>query len=83
MRAAGTVWRASTYLTNVEFQVPCGRAFSASGIYRGIFRPRESAVLAGCFLDELPEKLIGDKAYDADALDRQMAEEYGIEYDRT
>ena len=37
------------------------------------------AVLAGCFLDELPEKLIGDKAYDADALDRQMAEEYGIE----
>jgi transposase len=37
------------------------------------------AVLAGCFLDELPEKLIGDKAYDADALDRQMANEYGIE----
>jgi hypothetical protein len=29
-------------------------------------------VLAGCSLDELPEKLIGDKAYDADALDRQM-----------
>jgi|SRR5215472_4727790 len=36
------------------------------------------AVLAGCFLDELPERLIGDKAYDADALDQQM-NEYGIE----
>jgi len=37
------------------------------------------AVLAGCFLDELPERLIGDKAYDSDALDEQLAEEYGIE----
>ncbi len=36
------------------------------------------AVLAGCFLDELPERLIGDKAYDSDALDEQMSE-YGIE----
>ena len=27
------------------------------------------AVLAGCFLDEVPERLIGDKAYDSDALD--------------
>jgi hypothetical protein len=32
------------------------------------------AVLAGCFLDELPERLIGDKAYDSDALDGQMSE---------
>lgn len=37
------------------------------------------AVLAGCFLDELPARLIGDKAYDADALDRTLDEEYGIE----
>jgi transposase len=36
------------------------------------------AVLAGCFLDEIPERLIGDKAYDSDALDEQMPE-YGIE----
>jgi transposase len=36
------------------------------------------AVLARCFLDELPERLIGDKAYDSDALDEQMSE-YGIE----
>ncbi|HUX45459.1 MAG TPA: IS5 family transposase [Terracidiphilus sp.] len=36
------------------------------------------AVLAGCFLDELPERLIGDTAYDTDALDEQMSE-YGIE----
>jgi transposase len=27
----------------------------------------------------LPERLIGDKAYDADALDQTLAEEYGIE----
>ena len=37
------------------------------------------AVLAGCFLDELPERLIGDKAYDSDALDRTLNQEYGIE----
>jgi hypothetical protein len=36
------------------------------------------AVLAGCFLKELPERLIGDKAYDSDAQDEQMSE-YGIE----
>jgi transposase len=30
------------------------------------------AVLAGCFLDQLPARLIGDKAYDSDALDEQM-----------
>jgi len=27
----------------------------------------------------LPERLIGDKAYDSDALDEQLAEKYGIE----
>ena len=31
------------------------------------------------FLDELPERLIGDKAYDSDGLDHQMREQYGIE----
>ncbi len=31
------------------------------------------------FLDELPARLIGDKAYDSDELDRQMQEQYGIE----
>ena len=36
-------------------------------------------VLAGSFLDELPARLIGDKAYDSDALDRHLSEEYGIE----
>lgn len=35
------------------------------------------AVLAGCFLEELPERLIGDKACDSDSLDQQM-KEYGI-----
>lgn len=32
--------------------------------------------LAGSFLDEL---LPGDKAYDSDALDQMLAQEYGIE----
>ena len=36
-------------------------------------------VLAGSFLDELPARLIGDKAYDSDGLDERLAEEYGIE----
>jgi len=36
-------------------------------------------VLAGSFLDQLPKRLIGDRAYDSDALDRTLHEEYGIE----
>ena len=35
--------------------------------------------LAGSFLDELPARLIGDKAYDSDPLDRMLQDEYGIE----
>lgn len=35
--------------------------------------------LAGSFLDERMERLIGDKAYDSDPLDRHLGEEYGIE----
>ncbi len=34
--------------------------------------------LAACFVDEQPERLIGDKAYDSDPLDEQLADE-GIE----
>ena len=36
-------------------------------------------VLAGSFLDELPDRLIGDKAYDSDALDQELAHKYDIE----
>jgi len=36
-------------------------------------------VLAGSFLDQLPARLIGDKAYDSDPLDEKLAAEYGIE----
>jgi transposase len=36
-------------------------------------------VLAGSVLDELPVRLIGDKAYDSDPLDRTLRDEYGIE----
>src|SRR5208283_5303301 len=36
-------------------------------------------VLAGSFLDQLPARLIGDKAYDSDRLDQKLAQDYGIE----
>jgi len=36
-------------------------------------------LLGHSFLDTLPARLIGDKAYDSDRLDRDMAERYGIE----
>ena len=36
-------------------------------------------VLGHSFLDCLPTRLIGDKAYDSDRLDRDLAERYGIE----
>src|SRR5487761_1206002 len=36
-------------------------------------------VLAGSFLDQLPARLVGDKAYDSDPLDRTLREEHDIE----
>jgi len=36
-------------------------------------------VLAGSFLDQLPARLVGDKACDSDPLDRTLQEEYRIE----
>lgn len=36
-------------------------------------------LLKAFFLDELPARLIGDKAYDSDALDAELRQEYGIE----
>jgi transposase len=45
--------------------------------------PHESQLVEGVlghsFLDILPARLIGDKAYDSDRLDRDLAERYGIE----
>ena len=35
--------------------------------------------LAASFLDELAARLIGDKAYDSDPLDRHLEEQYGVE----
>ena len=32
------------------------------------------------FVDDLPERLIGDKAYDSDPLDERLLQEYGIEF---
>jgi transposase len=36
-------------------------------------------VLAGSFLEELPARLIGDKAYDSNRLDEKLKEEYDID----
>jgi hypothetical protein len=36
-------------------------------------------VLGQSFLDTLPARLIGDKAYDSDRLDQELADRYGIE----
>jgi transposase len=48
----------------------------------GSASPHESKLvdetLSGSFLDELMARLIGDKAYDSDPLDRHLEEEYGI-----
>ena len=45
--------------------------------------PHESQLVEGLlghsFLDTLPARLIGDKAYDSDRLDHDLAERYGIE----
>jgi transposase len=45
--------------------------------------PHESQLVEGVlghsFLDALPARLIGDKAYDSDRLDRELAEHFGIE----
>ena len=31
------------------------------------------------FIPELPDRMIGDKAYDSDGLDQRLAQEYGVE----
>jgi len=45
--------------------------------------PHESQLVEGVlghsFLDALPARLIGDRAYDSDRLDRDLAERYGVE----
>jgi transposase len=45
--------------------------------------PHESQLVEGLlghsFLDALPARMIGDRAYDSDRLDRDLAERYGIE----
>lgn len=45
--------------------------------------PRESQLVEGVlgqsFLDLLPERLIGDRAYDSDRLDQNLADRYRVE----
>jgi len=35
--------------------------------------------LDACFIDELPKRLIGDRAYDSDPMDQYLAEHYQID----
>ena len=35
--------------------------------------------LDACFLEQVPEKIIGDRAYDSDKLDQKLAEERGVD----
>jgi len=35
--------------------------------------------LDACFLENVPEKVVGDKAYDSDKLDKKLAQERGVE----
>jgi transposase len=37
------------------------------------------ATLDACFIEDLPARVIGDKAYDSDPLDRRLAEDRGVE----
>ena len=37
------------------------------------------STLDSCFLESVPEKLIGDRAYDSDRLDKRLAIERGVE----
>jgi len=36
--------------------------------------------LDACFLKDVPGKIVGDRAYDSDKLDEQLAEERGVEF---
>jgi transposase len=37
------------------------------------------STLDSCFLENVPEKLIGDRAYDSDKLDKRLVTERGVE----
>ena len=71
-RGKGTKIMAITSVTSIPLAIAVDSA-----------SPHESKLidetLAGSFLDELPERIIGDKAYDSDPLDRHLHEAYGIE----
>ena len=47
-------------------------------VYVASASPHE-VTLDRCFTNELPKRLIGDKAYDSDKLDAKLHEDWGIE----
>jgi transposase len=61
---------------------PLITVFLSPSVYKAL-RPMKAnsseGALAGSFLYELPARLVGDRAYDSDPLDRKLEEEYGIE----
>jgi hypothetical protein len=52
-------------------------------IYTESVSPHEVRLVAdtlpGRFTDDAPERVIGDKAYNSDPLDRQLAADFGVE----
>ena len=63
-------------LSPVGDSVPAGASVRAASPHESRF---VEEAFGHSFLDELPARLIGDKAYDSDGLDRRMREQYGIE----
>jgi hypothetical protein len=84
-----------TWLISITFVVPAGAGgrLARPALWRvrkrGLADSVDSAsphetklvgeALAGSFLNELPARLIGDRAYDSHPLDRRLEREYGIE----
>jgi transposase len=56
-----------------------GKLEQALNVLAHHLRERGQLQLAGSFLDELPEDLSGDKAWDSDQLEKHLVEEYRIE----
>jgi hypothetical protein len=59
--------------------VRTGKLEQALNVLAHHLRERGQLQLAGSFLDELPEDLSGDKAWDSDQLEKHLVEEYRIE----
>ena len=64
--------------TAMVFLSPCGQKARSPAEVKLVAATLEERIVA-----EVPERLIGDKAYDSDRLDEQLMQEYGTENDCT